>query len=504
MELEEVYEAAGNLDFPCVIPLVKVAKFELKPTDVYAALRKMSKYSFLLESAIVGEKIARYSFLGNSPPKITRLKDGRMNGRKVKNPMKVLRKILKYKTQKNKLPRFSGGLLGYFSYDIVRYFEDVGSSAKDDLKHNDAEFMFVRDLIVFDHWREEVLLISNLLLENERGIERRFRKAQKKISELEKILKEAKPRKLLYSTSQQGQQKFDVRSNFTKQGFEDAVRKTKEYIYAGDIFQAVLSQRFECEVSALPSNDPLSIYLALKEINPSPYMYFLEFDKLKIIGSSPEILVKVDGRKVVVRPIAGTRPRGGNIVEDEQLSREMLNDPKERAEHVMLVDLGRNDVGKVSKFGSVCVDEFMAVEKYSHVQHIVSNVAGELQNGKDAFDALEASFPAGTVSGAPKVRAMQIIEELEPSRRGIYAGSIGYFSFSGDMDFAITIRTIIIQNNKAYIQAGAGIVADSVPEKEYQETVNKGKAMLKAIELSPFVFASQKRGHERRSCLRSC
>lgn len=480
MELEEVYEAAKNLGFPCIIPLVKVAKYELKPTDVYAALRKKSKYSFLLESAIVGEKIARYSFLGNSPQKIMRLKDGRMNGRKVKSPMKVLRKILKYKTQKNKLPRFSGGLLGYFSYDIVRYFEDVGSSVKDDLKHNDAEFMFVRDLIVFDHWREEILLISNLLLENEKGIERQFRKAQKKISELEKILREAKPQKPLYSESLRSEKKIDVRSNFTKEEFEDAVRKTKEYIYAGDIFQAVLSQRFECEVSA----DPLSIYLALKEINPSPYMYFLEFDKLKIIGSSPEILVKADGRKVVVRPIAGTRPRGGNIVEDEQLSREMLNDPKERAEHVMLVDLGRNDVGKVSKFGSVAVDEFMAVEKYSHVQHIVSNVAGELQEGKDAFDALEASFPAGTVSGAPKVRAMQIIEELEPSRRGIYAGSVGYFSFSGEMDFAITIRTIILQGGNAYVQAGAGIVADSIPEKEYQESVNKGKAMLKAIELA--------------------
>ncbi len=485
MELEEVYEAAKNLGFPCVIPLVKVAKFELKPTDVYAALRKKSKYSFLLESAIVGEKIARYSFLGNSPQKIMRLKDGRMNGRKVKSPMKVLRKILKYKTQKNKLPRFSGGLLGYFSYDIVRYFEGIGSSAKDDLKHNDAEFMFVRDLIVFDHWREEILLISNLLLENEKGIERQFRKAQKKISELEKILREAKPQKPLYSESLCSEKKIDVRSNFKREEFEDAVRKTKEYIYAGDIFQAVLSQRFECEVSAYAfTRDPLGIYLALKEINPSPYMYFLEFDKLKIIGSSPEILVKVDGRKVVARPIAGTRPRGGNIVEDEQLSREMLNDPKERAEHVMLVDLGRNDIGKVSKFGSVCVDEFMAVEKYSHVQHIVSNVAGELQEGKDAFDALEASFPAGTVSGAPKVRAMQIIEELEPSRRGIYAGGVGYFSFGGDMDFAITIRTIIIQNNKAYIQAGAGIVADSVPEREYEETANKGRAMLKAIELA--------------------
>ncbi|MFH1774059.1 MAG: anthranilate synthase component I [Methanobacteriota archaeon] len=482
----EVYEAARKLGFPCIIPLVKVAKslVKCKPADVYAALRKSSKYSFLLESAIVGEKIARYSFLGSSPQKIIRLKDGSINGSAVKNPMKALRKILKYKTQRNKLPRFFGGLLGYFSYDMVRYFEDIGSAAKDDLKQNDAEFMFVKDLIVFDHWREEVLLISNLVLENEKNIEKEFKKAQKKISELEKILREAKPQKPLHSEGLSSGKKIDIKSNFAN--FEEAVRKVKEYIYAGDIFQAVLSQRFECEVNA----DPLNIYLLLKEINPSPYMYFLEFDKLKIIGSSPEILVKVDNGKVVVRPIAGTRPRGSNVVEDEQLAREMLNDPKERAEHVMLVDLGRNDIGKVSKFGSVCVDEFMAVEKYSHVQHIVSNVVGELQEGKDSFDALEASFPAGTVSGAPKVRAMQIIEELEPSRRGIYAGSVGYFCFDLNMDFAITIRTIIIQNGRAYIQAGAGIVADSVPEREYQETVNKAKALLKAIELSP--FASQK------------
>ena len=486
----EVYDSARRIGFPCVIPLIKVAKSELTPADVYAALRKSSKYSFLLESAIVGEKIARYSFLGSSPKKIIRLKDGSINGSAVKNPMKALRKILKYKTQKNKLPRFFGGLVGYFSYDMVRYFEDIGSAAKDDLKQNDAEFMFVKDLIVFDHWRNEVLLISNLVLENEKNIEKEFKKAQKKISELEKILREAKPQKPLHSEGLRSGglrsgKKIDIKSNFAN--FEDAVRKAKEYICAGDIFQAVLSQRFECEVNT----DPLNIYLLLKEINPSPYMYFLEFDKLKIIGSSPEILVKADNGKVVVRPIAGTRPRGSNVVEDEQLAREMLNDPKERAEHVMLVDLGRNDIGKVSKFGSVCVDEFMAVEKYSHVQHIVSNVVGELQEGKDSFDALEASFPAGTVSGAPKVRAMQIVEELEPSRRGIYAGSVGYFCFDLNMDFAITIRTIIIQNGRAYIQAGAGIVADSVPEREYQETVNKGKAMLKAIELAD---VSQDRG----------
>ena len=242
----------------------------------------------------------------------------------------------------------------------------------------------------------------------------------------------------------------------------------------------MLSQRFECEVKA----DPLNIYLVLKEVNPSPYMYFLEFGDRRIIGSSPEILVKCQGKEVVVRPIAGTRPRGSDAVEDEELARSMLNDPKERAEHVMLVDLGRNDIGKVSAFGSVCVSEFMGVERYSHVQHMVSNVVGKLEEGKGAVDALEASFPAGTVSGAPKIRAMEIIDELEPVRRGIYAGSVGYLSFSSDMDFAITIRTIVLQGGKAYVQAGAGIVADSVPEREYEETANKAKAMLKSIELA--------------------
>jgi anthranilate synthase component 1 len=478
MDLEEVYDIAEDLGYPCIIPLVKAVKNRgLKPTDVYSNLRN-SEYSFLLESAIVGEKVARYSFLGNSPLKVVKLKDGKIYSDRVKeisNPMEELRRLISgYNVYRDRLPKFFGGLLGYFSYDLIRYFEEIGNSAEDDLNHYDAEFMLVRDLIVFDHWREEILLISNLFLNEEGEVRRKFKEGQRKIKELEELVSSARPVRLQYNG-----RKVDFISNFEKADFERAVEKAKEYIYAGDIFQVVLSQRLSCEVKA----DPFQVYLALKDINPSPYMYFLEFRDLKIIGSSPEILVKTDGRKVIVRPIAGTRPRGANIVEDEALGREMVNDPKERAEHVMLVDLGRNDVGRVSKFGSVEVDEFMVIEKYSHVQHIVSNVVGELQEGKDSFDALEASFPAGTVSGAPKVRAMQIIEELEPTRRGIYAGAVGYFSFNFDMDFAITIRTIVIQNSRAYIQVGAGIVADSIPEKEYQETINKGKAMLKAIEM---------------------
>jgi anthranilate synthase component 1 len=476
--LEEVYDIAEELGYPCVIPLVKtIKKIRLKPTDVYASL-KDSDYSFLLESAIVGEKVARYSFLGKEPLDVIKIKDGVLYTNKDKrvfsNPIELLRKfIARYNVYENRLPRFFGGLLGYFSYDFIRYFEEIGNSSKPDLI-NDAEFMFVKDLIVFDHWRDEILLISNLLIEEEREIRPKFKIAQEIIRELQQIVGVSKPYKIEFNG-----QEVDVESNFKKEEFEDAVYKAKEYIYAGDIFQVVLSQRFSCKTDA----DPFHVYLALKEINPSPYMYFLKFGDLNIIGSSPEILVKTERSKVILRPIAGTRPRGRDIVEDEALGREMVNDPKERAEHVMLVDLGRNDIGKVSKFGTVHVNEFMAIEKYSHVQHIVSNVVGELREGMDSYDALQATFPAGTVSGAPKIRAMQIIEELEPVRRGIYAGAVGYFSFNGDMDFAITIRTIVMYGKDAQVQVGAGIVVDSNPEREYQETVNKGKAMLKAIEM---------------------
>jgi anthranilate synthase component 1 len=479
--VEAVRRAASETGFPCAYPLLRVVSAEgRRPTDVYASLRGSSTNTFLLESAEVG-KTARYSFLGGGEETL-RLKDGvlvfRGKGETVDDPMDHFRRFLgQYKLCRQKrLPPFSGGLLGYLSYDLVRYFEELAGSVEDDLGHPDAELLFTTDLIVFDHWREEVLLLSNLLLEGEGGIEEAYREGVRRLDRMEGFLR----------SSEEGKPRFRegplrVTSNVSKEAFEAAVEKAKEYIRAGDIFQVVLSQRFECTSRSV---DPLNLYLVLKEINPSPYMYFLEFGGLKVVGSSPEILVRVDGSRVVVRPIAGTRPRGANIVEDEALSREMVNDPKERAEHVMLVDLGRNDIGKVSRFGSVVVDEFMTIEKYSHVQHIVSNVVGELQEGKDAYDALAATFPAGTVTGAPKVRAMEIIEELEPTRRGIYAGTVGYFSFNGNMDFAITIRTIVLQGGKAYVQVGAGIVADSIPEREYQETVNKGKGMLRALELA--------------------
>lgn len=473
MDLEEIKKTSTELGFPCVIPMVKALRNtkDLSPTDVYSVLCEDGGHSFLLESAELGEKIARYSFLGRDPEEIITVKEG------AKNPLEDLRSLIsRYNVHQGKLPKFFGGLLGYFSYDMVRYFEDIGDSVKDELKQKDAQFMFVKDLVVFDHWRDEILLISNLILEEEREIEREYTGAVKKIAQMEGLIKRAEKQRPSF---QKDSRPVEARSNFKKEDFEEAVRVAKEHIFAGDIFQVVLSQRLEVKGGF----DPFNVYLALKGINPSPYMYLLDFGRTKIIGSSPEILVKVDDGTVTVRPIAGTRPRGSDIVEDESLSREMVNDEKERAEHVMLVDLGRNDVGKISRFGSVEVTEFFGIEKYSHVQHIISNVNGRLRGGVDSFDALEAAFPAGTVTGAPKVRAMQIIEELEPSRRGIYAGSVGYFSFDGNMDFAITIRTIVMEDGTAYVQAGAGIVADSVPEREYQETINKSKAMLKALEL---------------------
>jgi anthranilate synthase component 1 len=481
LSLGEVRKIAKSLGYPCIVPLVRAVKAKNTPAEVYAVLRSKGGCSFLLESAEIGKKIARYSFLGSSSEAAVRLKNGIMKVmgeiKEVERPLEVLRNLIKgYKVYKSdrKLPSFTGGLLGYFSYDFIRYIEKIGEDAQDDLGHLDAELLFVRDLIAFDHWREEVLLVSNLLLHGDEDVKKEYLRGKSKIKELEKIVEKAEHLR----KKPDGKGRLEVRSNFAKSEFLRSVKKAKEYIYAGDIFQVVLSQRLQCR----PRAGAMDIYLTLKEVNPSPYMYFLEFNNLKIIGSSPEVLVKAEDRKVVLRPIAGTRARGRDAVEDEALTRDMLNDPKERAEHVMLVDLGRNDVGKVARFGSVVVDEFMGIERYSHVQHIVSNVTGVLMRDKDIFDAFEGCFPAGTVSGAPKVRAMEIIEELEPTRRGIYAGAVGYFSFTMNMDFAITIRTIVMQGEDAYVQAGAGIVADSVPEKEYTESMNKGRGLIRAIE----------------------
>ncbi|AFC99144.1 anthranilate synthase component I [Methanocella conradii HZ254] len=464
-----------------VTPVVEAVDMDVKPLDAYLRLKRPGAYSFLFESADLGCKSARFSFVGSSRQAIA-IKDGliMVNGKPFTyegGPVALLKDLMAgfkpsepvFIGDEVPLPVFYGGLAGYISYDFVRYIYNIGDKALDDLGCMDAGLAFVDSLAVFDHASKRLLLISNCLSRGRPGLNgARARLAG---------MKAALARGYTATPPTAKAKRLDVKYSVTKERFVEMVKRAKEYILDGDAFQIVLSQRAEVEADV----DPVALYQALKEINPSPYMYFLEYGDTGIVGSSPEILVKVEDRKITVRPIAGTRRRGKDAEEDAELEKEMKSDPKELAEHVMLVDLGRNDVGKVSKFGSVSVDDYMAVEKYSHVQHIVSNVVGELRDDKDAIDVLAATFPAGTVSGAPKTRAMQIIEELEGRRRGLYAGCVGYFCFNSNSDLAIAIRTVLLKNGKAYVQAGAGIVMDSVPENEYVESLNKGAAMLSAI-----------------------
>lgn len=447
------------------------------------------KYGFLLESVEGGEKWAQYSFLGSEPSVIFRSKgenieifeDG--NVTKLKgNPIDELRIILSRYTPVvfDELPRFHGGAVGYFSYDIVRFVENLPEIGNDELELWDCVYMITDSVLVFDNVNHKVKIIANAYVSDEKDSEKEYGKALIKIKDLKKRLQNSLSNQKELISDNRKSPGVDLESNFEKQDFEEAVRKTKEYIRAGDIIQAVISQRWKTDLVV----DPFDLYRALRVLNPSPYMFYLKVDNQFIIGSSPEVMVRVEGNKVESRPIAGTRPRGKDKDEDVTLEEELLSDPKERAEHIMLVDLARNDLGRISEVGTVVVDEFMTIERYSHVMHIVSNVIAKMKEGKDAFDVIKATFPAGTLSGAPKVRAMEIIEETEPSRRGAYGGAVCYFSFSGNMDSSITIRTFVVKDNKIYIQAGAGIVADSDPETEYYETVNKVKALVKAVELS--------------------
>src|SRR3989344_5054615 len=445
--------------------------------------------AFLLESVEGGEKWGRYSFLGVEPRVIFKSKDENIEiitegqGDKRKgDPISALKEILsRYRpVTTDKLPRFYGGAVGYIGYDMVRFFEDLPDIAASDVDIYDAFFIITDTALVFDNLEQKIKVIANAVIEKGDKPAEIYKKAIKKIDALVKRLRTINPAISKAKKSVGKSCSTEVTSNFSKKGFIEGVLKAKEYIQAGDIIQVVLSQRFETGMDV----EPFDVYRALRVINPSPYMLYLRLDGIELIGSSPEILVRVDGRDIDVRPIAGTRPRGKDKVLDKKLEEELLKDPKEIAEHIMLVDLGRNDVGRVAEAGRVSANELMIVEKYSHVMHIVSNVHGLLQQGKDSFDALRACFPAGTLTGAPKVRAMEIIEEIEPVKRGVYGGSVGYFGFSGNMDMAITIRTLVVKDGKIYIQAGAGIVADSVPEKEYQETINKAKAMLKAVEMA--------------------
>ena len=455
-------------------------------TPVTAFLKLGGTPSFLLESVEGGEKWARYSFLGARPAKIIK---GRGNTVEViegnrsqqffetDNPMALIKKeISAYRPVEVKgLPRFFGGLVGYIGYDMVKFFEPVKQREKTGLGLPDFFFMLTDTMLIFDSFEQKIKVVSNAHI-NTKDVDETYQQAIEKIDDIISRLRTP----LVTSDSGHLDSSGEVVSNMPKEEFLKGVEKSKEYVMSGDIVQVVLSQRFERNTAV----DPFNIYRALRVINPSPYMYYLDIGEAKIVGSSPEILVRVENGKIVLRPIAGTRKRGATETLDKALEEELKNDPKEIAEHVMLVDLGRNDVGKVAQTGSVKVTELMKVERYSHVMHLVSNVEGDLKQGLDAFDVLASCFPAGTVSGAPKVRAMEIIEEIEPDRRGPYAGSVGYLSYSGNMDTCITIRTLIIKDGKVYVQAGAGIVADSEPEKEYMETINKAKGMMKAVDMA--------------------
>ena len=451
-----------------------------------SAFKKIARddYCFLLESVEGGERLARFSFLGSGTNLVIKSKGRDVEiirggaGEKItldagKDALHLLKDELNkldYVADEN-LPRFCGGSVGFQSYDLVRSFTDLPDSTVDDLQLPDCTLIFTDSLLIFDHVKHRIRIVCNARIDGDP--EGAYEKAINRIEELSARLQTT----VRMNFGRREAAPLQVTSNYTQEEYERMVLRCKEYIAAGDVIQVVPSQRFSTNVTA----DSFDIYRALRSLNPSPYMYFLSYKDVTLIGSSPEILVTQERGKVTVRPIAGTRRRGNTIEEDRALEKELLDDKKEISEHMMLVDLGKDDLAKVCDADTVKIDDLMVVERYSHVMHIVSSVSGHLRSDLDQFDILRATFPAGTVSGAPKVRALEIIDEVEPTRRGVYAGAIGYFSYSGDMDACITIRTIIMKNNTAYVQAGGGVVADSEPTKEYQETVNKAMGMIKAL-----------------------
>jgi anthranilate synthase component 1 len=455
----------------------------LTPVSAFLKIAEHSDYAFLLESVEGGEQVGRYSFLGKDPFLILRARGGNTiidrAGQITESEKPFVTTLRELMAQFHSpfvpgLPRFTGGAVGYLGYDAAAWFEPVTLQSSREIQ-DEAGFMLFDTVLAFDHVRHRILIIANARITGDEELESLYQFACAKIDfvrrELERGLSRAEPSSAA---------SLDVTSNVTREEFERMVRTAKEHIAAGDIYQVVLSQRFEASIGA----DPFTVYRALRHVNPSPYMYFIRMGDRSIVGSSPEMLVRVEGRRVETHPIAGTRPRGRNDDEDMRLAEELKRNEKERAEHVMLVDLGRNDVGRVSEYGSVRVPTFMTLERYSHVMHLVSIVEGKLSEEYDRLDALVACFPAGTVSGAPKVRAMEIISELENQRRGLYAGAVGYLDFAGNLDFCIAIRTVVIENGRAYVQAGAGIVADSNPAAEYEETRDKARAVIQALELA--------------------
>jgi anthranilate synthase component 1 len=461
------------------------------PVSAFLKLHR-GRHGFLLESVQGGEKWGRYSFLGTEPERVWTARGhsievssrrGEVERREVPDVLGALREWLYsyHPVALPGLPRFSGGAVGYLGYDLVRDFERLPIRAVDDLELPDAMLLLADRLLVFDNVTQRIRLIANVFLQEGTDLRASYDAGAAAIDEWLERLRGPVPGKGPGPFSEKGPRPFpELRSNLSQADYEAMVRRAKEYVRAGDVIQVVLAQRFEGALGAAP----FDVYRSLRSINPSPYLFFLDLGEFSLAGASPEVMVRVEGGEVTVRPIAGTRPRGTAERDDLALEQELLNDPKEIAEHIMLVDLGRNDVGRVAATGSVEVTERLVVERYSHVMHIVSNVRGRLEAGKDAFDAFRATFPAGTLSGAPKIRAMEIIEELEPVRRGVYGGAVGYFDFSGNMDTGIAIRTALCKNGRVYVQAGAGIVADSVPDREHLECLNKARAMFQALRLA--------------------
>lgn len=493
----------------------------LTPVSAYARIQQ-GECAFLFESVVGGERIGRFSFLGADPflridafgNRVVVTKDGRTETHDSRDPLRELEELLAgYRAAHVPgLPRFCGGAVGYAGYDVVRYTENLPNAPHDDRGLPDLSFAFYDRMVIFDQINKTILVVAHARTRagavgvppsggvssadagaSETHLQAAYDAACRRIDETCARLQRGEHDLALADISLKGDPTLSWSSNFSRDGFEEAVEKCKEYIRAGDIFQVVLSQRLAVQTKV----QPFDIYRALRVVNPSPFMFLIRHPAVNLVGSSPEIMVRVEDGTVTIRPLAGTRKRGSNEEEDRRLEQELLADPKERAEHVMLVDLARNDLGRVSRYGSVALSDVMKVERYSHVMHITSNATGKLAEGKSALDALRAGLPAGTVSGAPKVRAMQIIDEFEPHRRGPYAGAVGYIDFTGNMDTCIALRTLVMHGQTAYVQAGAGIVADSIPSAEYQETLSKAKGLLKAIEVAETQLAPPSKPGER-------
>ncbi|WP_442601097.1 anthranilate synthase component I [Paenibacillus sp. KN14-4R] len=493
-ELKQVIELSKSYN---LIPIVRSILADTEtPIRLFQHFYEEDR-AFLLESVEGGVKWARYSFIGRDPFLLIKAKNGitQIDFKTEtiltqEKPVEVMKRYLSTYRSPDlpDLPRFTGGAVGFFGYDLLQYYEKLPKHRVDDLDMNDMQFMFSDQVIVFDHFKQQIKVIANVHIPEDATTQSITDAYNKTCARIEATVADLKKKTqqvtMTHVPIAEHVELGDIRSNVTKEQYINNVEQAKEYIRAGDIFQVVLSQRFEITTEV----SPLQVYRVLRTMNPSPYMYYLKMDDEVIVGTSPELLVRVEDERVETMPIAGTRPRGKTADEDQALAEELLADEKERAEHLMLVDLGRNDLGRVSDFGSVRCDTFMDVQRYSHVMHIVSNVSGKLRKDKDFFDAFLSCMPAGTVSGAPKLRAMEIIAEMENEGRGPYAGAIGYLGFSGNLDTCITIRTIIFKGGKAYVQAGAGIVGDSIPEKEYEETVNKAKALLTSIRVAEEMF----------------